>query len=103
MSALTHSPGFFDVVRNVARFIQPVATVASFIPGLAPIAAPLAGISAFVSENDPASLLTSLPGQSVTTTMPQVPVYEEEVSEEEGPPPRGYSSWEEYYADPERG
>lgn len=84
MSALTHSPGFFDVVRNVASFIQPIASVAAFVPGLAPIAAPLALASGAISESgNIASFLTSLPAQSVTSSFPQVPAIEEGYAPEE--------------------
>lgn len=77
MSALTHSPGFFDFLKPIANIIAPIASVASFIPGIGAIAAPIAAISSAIAGSDgatPAAALVSAPAQSVVSTVPQVPL-----------------------------
>ncbi len=76
VSALTHSPGFFDFIGDLARQIAPLATVvAPFFPPAAAIAGIAGAIGAVTSPGfqSAAGTLVQGPAQAVGSTWPSVP------------------------------
>lgn len=105
MSAITHSPGFFDFLGGLARAIAPIATVAApFFPPAAAVAG-IANAVAAITPRDSATALVTGPAAAVGSTWPAVELltgaagvdvsppqlvpfdveYEEEAGEEEEP------------------
>lgn len=90
MSALLHSPGFFDFLNPIARILTPIATIAApFFPPAAAIAGISGMVEAATRPNPPAALVAG-PAQSVGTSFPSTPIaagapemVDEEFGEEE--------------------
>lgn len=78
MSAITHSPGFFDFIGDIGRAIAPLATVvAPFFPPAAAVAG-LAGVAAAAFPRGgeaprPPAVLVQGPSQAIGTSFPSVP------------------------------
>lgn len=74
MSALTHSPGFFDFLNPIARILTPIASVvAPFFPPAA-IVAGVSGLVEQATSPHPTAALVTGPAQSVGTTFPSMSI-----------------------------